>query len=224
MKWADLNDTPLRYAVSYLLYAEKGAVATAHSFLVVQRPADDANLPNVWGLPAGMVPAAAADGVPTDAEWVAAVRLSGVQKLGTTLVVGALLGENFQKRSDYTLQMRQYAVTRAAGAAAPVVPQSVAGVTQYQQLRYRVASDLCDAAVKGSLCSRMYIDFCGSIAAVKTAAAVQRKTKTVTAAAAAAAATAIEATKQSKAAAAKKAPTTAKAGKKPAAKKAATKK
>ena len=145
---------PKKFAVSYIISKE----GESGEFLCVQRPANDANLPNVWGLPAGMATAAAGGSEhPTDAEWTAAVEQSGVQKLGVALKVGAVLSEGQQPRAEYVLHMRQYAV-EVIGGDTPEVPQPVEGVTQYQQWRWAATADLADAASKGSLCSRLYID------------------------------------------------------------------
>ena len=159
---------PKQYAVSYLYYGDstvaEGASSQEHRpFLIVQRPANDANLPNAWGLPAGMcTPSSGAAGAePTDEDWCSAVVLSGHQKLGVALEVGALVGEGELERNDYVLHMRQYEVTldaaKNAAGAAPIVPQPVAGVTQYQQWRWGAPEELKLAASKGSLCSQLYL-------------------------------------------------------------------
>jgi hypothetical protein len=147
-------------------------------FVVVQRPATDANLPNAWGLPAGMVPAPEP---PQDSDFDAAVITAGVQKMGLNLRLdGPAKGESSLERPGYTLVMRQYEavpVGRAEGSCAPVdggaavmdtasgegfvlpiVPQpQYASVTQYQAWRWGTLSDLSEAAAKGSLCSRMLL-------------------------------------------------------------------
>lgn len=41
---------PVKYAVAFVIYNQDHT-----KFLIVKRPADDPDLPNVWGLPAGSV-------------------------------------------------------------------------------------------------------------------------------------------------------------------------
>jgi 8-oxo-dGTP diphosphatase len=115
--------------------------------LIVQRPADDEDLPNVWGLPAATLVA--------DESWDAAARRAGRDKLGVELQIGRVLNEGFTERPAYRLEMR--VVEATIGAGQPQVPQNVEGVTQYQAWRWGVDSDLNDAAGRGSLCSRLYL-------------------------------------------------------------------
>ena len=115
--------------------------------LIVQRPADDEDLPNVWGLPAASLAA--------DESWEDAARRAGRDKLGLALQIGRVLNEGFTERPAYRLEMR--VVEATIGAGQPQVPQKVGGVTQYQAWRWGVDSDLNDAADRGSLCSRLYL-------------------------------------------------------------------
>jgi len=117
--------------------------------LLVQRPADDAELPGAWGLPAASLQA--------DETWQDAVRRAGRDKLGVRLQPGRVLQEGTQPRSAYTLEMRLYEAFIEQGE--PLVPQPVAGVTQYAALRWSTADALAPAAAQGSLCSSLYLDW-----------------------------------------------------------------
>jgi 8-oxo-dGTP pyrophosphatase MutT (NUDIX family) len=136
-------ERPVRRAVSFAIEA-----AEPGRLLVVQRPSDDADLPDAWGLPAGSV---------RDAEsWEETVRRAGREKLGVELVVGAELNRGRLERRHYTLEMRLFAARISAGE--PRVPQPFPDVTQYQDWRWAPPAALAPAAAAGSLCSRLYLD------------------------------------------------------------------
>jgi uncharacterized protein len=122
----------------------------AGTFLVVKRPDDPGDpLAGVWGLPA----VTRADG---EDERAAAVRV-GRDKLGVELAPGRRLGEKSADRDDYRLVLADYEATIVAGA--PSVPQPDASVTQYVEWRY--AADpavLAEAAARGSLCARIFLE------------------------------------------------------------------
>lgn len=132
----------LKYAISYVIYNKDRS-----KFLIVQRPSDDETLPNLWGLPAGSV-----KGNETFEE---AIIRSGKEKLGVTLKLLRFIGRGNIERKDYILHMEEYEAEIIAGK--PKVPQSVQGITQYQSWKWGIASDLKDAANKGSLCSQIYL-------------------------------------------------------------------
>ena len=114
--------------------------------LIVQRPGDDEDLPNAWGLPA----ASLHDGE----SWEDAVRRAGQEKLGVELAPGRELRRGQAQRAAYTLEMRLYEATMIG---TPNVPQRTAGVTQYQRWCWGSAPDLEPAAARGSLCCRLYL-------------------------------------------------------------------
>jgi len=116
--------------------------------LVVQRPPDDEDLPNAWGLPAGSL-------LPGE-DWADAVRRAGRDKLGVELSVGDELNRGFLERPAYTLEMRLLEAGIVTGE--PRVPQSLAGVTQYQAWRWGTGETLVAAAERGSLCSRLFLE------------------------------------------------------------------
>ena len=115
--------------------------------LVVQRPADDEDLPNAWGLPA----ASLREGE----DWTAAVKRAGREKLGVDLEVGREVQRGSLERKDYTLEMRLFEAK--VGSGVPVAPQADTTVTQYQSWRWGSAQDLRPAADAGSLCCRLYL-------------------------------------------------------------------
>lgn len=114
--------------------------------LVVRRPPDDEELPNLWGLPAGRVRAGE-----TDAD---AVVRSGREKLGVELEVGHELNRGSTERAEYTLEMRLYEARIVEGE--PEVGQPHEEVTQYTAWRWGESEDLAPAAGRGSLCCRLY--------------------------------------------------------------------
>ncbi|MGQ0562960.1 MAG: NUDIX domain-containing protein [Gemmatimonadota bacterium] len=126
------------------------SVAIRHDgqVLIVQRPGDDEDLPNLWGLPAASLRA--------DEDWHEAVRRAGREKLGVELKVGRELTRGALERSGYTLEMRLYEASIEAGV--PVVPQPDTSVTQYQAWKWGSGADLKPAAARGSLCCRLFLD------------------------------------------------------------------
>jgi ADP-ribose pyrophosphatase YjhB (NUDIX family) len=133
---------PIKNSISYVIYNQES------QFLVVLRPESDKELPNVWGLPAGMVQQGEA--------FEDAVSRSLKEKLGVEGKIIKLIGEGSTEREDYVLFMKLYQVEITKGA--PKVPQPVSGITQYKELRWGVPSDLDEASSKGSLCSRLYLN------------------------------------------------------------------
>lgn len=122
------------------------AVANGERVLMVQRPADDEDLPDAWGLPAATL---------REVEgWEEAVRRAGMEKLGVELQVGRELQRGSLERRGYTLEMRLYEARIAKGA--PSAPQPDTTVTQYQNWRWGTADELKPAAEAGSLCCRLY--------------------------------------------------------------------
>lgn len=121
----------------------------AYPVLIVQRPDDDEDLPGAWGLPAGSLR-------PGESPEDAAAR-AGLEKLGVHLRIGGTLREGRTSRGGYTLHMRLLAAAIEEGA--PHVPQGVPDVTQYQAWRWGSAEDVVPAAERGSLCSRLYLEW-----------------------------------------------------------------
>ena len=110
--------------------------------LVVQRPHDDEDLPNVWGLPASSLR-------PGESFEQAVVR-TGREKLGVELSLVRELNRGVTSRKGYTLEMRLYEAVISHGE--PLVPQPYEGVTQYQGWMWDTAERLRAGAEAGSLC------------------------------------------------------------------------
>lgn len=187
---------PTKFAVSYVIFHpdDTPVSPSARRILLVQRPADDPNLPNAWGLPAGMhepssasLRASKCDQIDASAlggpksEWEKSLQLSVKQKLGLAGVsVVRETATGCLARGDYDLVMRQWIVEVTAEAKREgigrlpiasaaeverrvVVPQPVAGVTQYQRWRWGTRDELLAAANQGSLCSRLFLEYAGAV-------------------------------------------------------------
>lgn len=134
------------YAVALVIYNDDRS-----KFLIAHRPHDAESMPDVWGLIAGYV------GEEETFE-EAGVR-AGWQKLGVILSPRSFVGRDNIQRDGYVLHMEEYEAKILRGE--PAVPQNVKGVTQYNELKYGTSEDILDAARKGSLCSRIYLDSIG---------------------------------------------------------------
>lgn len=115
--------------------------------LLVLRPEDDPDLPDVWGLPAGSLR--------TGESWEEAVARVGREKLGVGLRPGRLLAEGEEAREWGQFRMRLYEARVEKGT--PQVPQPAPGVTQYASWRWGRAADLEPGARRGSLCCRLFL-------------------------------------------------------------------
>ena len=119
--------------------------------LLVQRPADDEDLPLAWGLPAASL-------APGES-WPDAIRRAAGDKLGLDVEPGEVLREGSLERESYRLEMRLYDARILAGA--PDVDRDVVGVTRYAAWRWGAAAELWAAAERGSLCGRLYLEWAG---------------------------------------------------------------
>ncbi len=135
---------PIKRSVSFAIFRP----GRPDELLVVRRPPDDEDLPDLWGLPAGSLR--------PGEDWAGAVRRAGRDKLGVHLAVGPELNRGTLERAGYTLEMRLFEATITSGS--PSAPQSVAGVTQYSAWKWGTAGDLVPASVRGSLCSRLFLE------------------------------------------------------------------
>ncbi len=117
--------------------------------LAVRRPADDPELPGLWGLPAVSVGG--------EEDELEAVRRLGREKLGVRFEALSDLREGTLEHSSYLLHMKLYEVRIVEGGGEPAVPQPRAGVTQYVEWKWADASVLLPAARRGSLCCRLYL-------------------------------------------------------------------
>lgn len=138
---------PTKQSVSVVIRSS----ADPTQVLTVLRPANDEDLPNVWGLPAASLR--------PGESWEAAVRRVGLEKLGVQLAVGAELQRGSAERRNYRLEMRLYEAAIEKGN--PFVPQPDLEHTQYAKWKWGSAEDLEPAAERGSLCCRLYLQIPG---------------------------------------------------------------
>jgi isopentenyldiphosphate isomerase len=131
----------VKQSVSIAVFNDAGQV------LIVQRPPDDEDLPDAWGLPASSL-------CPGET-WADAVYRTGRDKLGVELHTGRELNRGKLERRSYNLEMRLHEAEIVGGTVA--VPQDVAGITQYQRWKWGCAQDLRPAAERGSLCCRLFL-------------------------------------------------------------------
>ena len=132
-----------RHAIAYVIWNDQ-----RDKILSVQRPANDDNLPNVWGLPAGSLR--------KNETFEGCVIRSGKDKLGVEMKIVKSIAEGEIEREQYILYMKEFETRITKGE--PSVPQDVQEVTQYQNWKWADPSILKDAAQKGSLCSRLLLD------------------------------------------------------------------
>lgn len=133
---------PVKDSIAYAIYSDDKS-----RVLAVLRPVDDNNLPNVWGLPASMLK--------EGESYEDAVIRSGYEKLGVKLKVIEMIGEGSIERESFTLHMKEYTAEIIDGE--PLAPQPHEGMTQYQKCAYSSPEILKEAAIKGSLCSRLFL-------------------------------------------------------------------
>lgn len=113
--------------------------------LLVRRPADDPDLPNVWGLPAATLQ--------VGEDWEDAARRAAREKLGVVARLRGLRAEGRTDRPTRSLRMRLYDATRARGT--PQLDRTPPGVTRYGDWRWGDPEELRAGASKGSLCCRL---------------------------------------------------------------------
>lgn len=141
------SSVPVKRSVSFVVFGGDREDASDR-ILVVRRPPDDPELPDVWGLPAASL-------APGES-WEDAVRRAGREKLGVELRPLRALHEGWATRPGYRLHMRLFEAAVTAGE--PHVPQPVRGVTQYVGWTWASPERLRDAAEGGSLCSRLCLE------------------------------------------------------------------
>lgn len=137
------GEKPVKRSVSVAI----GRAENPGEVLIVRRPPDDDELPNLWGLPAATLR--------PGESWEDAARRAARGKLGVGIEVQRELHRGRIERKEYVLEMRLLRARIAEGI--PTVPQADATVTQYADWRWGGTEDLVPAAEKGSLCSRLYI-------------------------------------------------------------------
>ncbi|MBI4338189.1 MAG: NUDIX hydrolase [Chloroflexi bacterium] len=147
MRQAVLRDNPVRSAVA-LVVRQPGR---AEKLLVVKRPADDPELPGLWGLPAasaqrGETPEQTAQRLARD-------------KLGASLRLVGMMAEGSQQRNGYLLKMALY-LADLERREVRLAPRGGRGdsVTYYTAWRWAMPAALKKGAQRGSLCCRLLLD------------------------------------------------------------------
>lgn len=133
---------PVKRSVALALVDDAGRL------LLVRRPPDDAELPDVWGLPAATL-------APDESSEDAAQRAAR-DKLGITIEGLERIAQGSQQRGDTRLDMRLFRARVVAGR--PAVPQPNPEVTQYTALQWGDAQALVPGAARGSLCCRLMLE------------------------------------------------------------------
>ena len=121
--------------------------------LLVQRPEDDDEFAGMWGLPAASCRS-------DETAEKAALRI-GMQKLGTHLTLGAVIGSGSQNRPSYTIEMTLYKASIEASELQLPSQSGDEGVTIYTSWRWGAPSDSSSSARNGSLCSQLLLDSLG---------------------------------------------------------------
>lgn len=134
----------IKQAIAFVVYNKNRL-----EVLTVLRPVNDETLPNVWGLPAGLLK--------EGETFEEAVIRAGRDKLGVLLKIIRQINEGEIEREKYILHMKEYEVEIISGQ--PKVPQLVEGVTQYQKWEWSKPEKLKEAALKGSLCSKLFLSY-----------------------------------------------------------------
>jgi hypothetical protein len=134
----------IKASVSLLIYNDDG-----NRLLSVQRPTDDNELPGAWGLPASSLH--------TDESLEDAVIRTGQEKLGLVLCPVRRLNTGTLERLNYQLKMTLYEARIEKGT--PSLCHGLSTITQYQNWCWAESELLIPAAEKGSLCSRLCLDY-----------------------------------------------------------------
>ena len=124
------------------------APGRSRDLLLVRRPPDDPDLPDLWGLPAASLR--------PGESWEDAALRAARDKLGVEIDLGPERNRGATHRRGRRLSMRLFAGRIRSGE--PKVPQSVPGVTQYTAWCWRPRRDLRPAAASGSLCCRLELE------------------------------------------------------------------
>lgn len=122
--------------------------------LGVLRPEDDEDLPGVWGLPASSLRGGEL--------WEDAVRRTGREKLGVILEPGPMVKEGTAERPGHRLRMRLYRAELVDGEpdVRPALDEPLSeGTTRYAAWAWMAPDRLRPAASRGSLCTRLALEW-----------------------------------------------------------------
>ena len=141
---ANLQDREVRRAVAAAIRRGDGL------YLAVHRPDEpDEELPGVWGLPGVTL---RARGSPEEG-----LHRLGKEKLSVDLTPLRSLAEGEQRRAGYTLCMTVYDASMEGDPRLPKRTAEASG-TRYQAFDWLPASALEEAAERGSLCCRLFLE------------------------------------------------------------------
>ena len=144
---ADDLSPEVRHAVSVAVRNDDGLV------FAVRRPDEPGEeLPGVWGLPAATLRAGES---PEEG-----VQRLGHDKLGVALTPLRLMAEGEQPREGYTLRMTLYEASLSGEPRSPPRRSDEAG-TLYEAIDWLPAPSFRDAAERGSLCCRLFLEYTG---------------------------------------------------------------
>ena len=137
----------VKYAVFYVIRNKEDN----SKILIVKKPEDDSDLPNVFGIPAGSVK--------EGETYEQAIIKNGKNKLGVNLKIKNFIGRGNIDREDYILHGEEYEAEIVSGT--PKAPQENSEGTQYQDWKWGTYEDLIEAASKHSLCCNLYLKSIG---------------------------------------------------------------
>lgn len=136
---------PTKFSIAVVLLNPENT----SEFLAVKRPPDDDSLPNVWGLPALTVKNGE---LPEEA-----VTRLGIEKLATNIEADSFIGIKRAERTIYELILMDISA-KLKGIQPSVKDASTSG-TKYVDQKWTSNYDILkEAASKGSLCSRIFLE------------------------------------------------------------------
>ena len=144
---------PVQHAVALVVHCPN----EAGLLLAVRRPADDAELPGFWGLPAATL---------REGESVEdAARRIGESKLGVDVEPGEIAAQGTQQRPAYLLEMALLTADLRDPDSYPRLLEPSDLSTAYVAWRWARPDILVEAAQSGSLCCRLLLSHHGAASA-----------------------------------------------------------
>lgn len=139
---------PLKYAVSFTLYNPKNE----KEFLIVKRPPEAEDHPNMWGFPATM---AMIGELPE-----ACLKRAGKEKLGVIIEPTEFVGAIAQERKYFVLYLMHFKAILKEGE--PDVRKAATKGTKYVDQKWTSdPKDLFPIAEKGSICVQLFLHHLG---------------------------------------------------------------
>lgn len=132
----------IKNAVFYVIKNPKNR----EEFLIVKKPENDEDLPNVWGLPSGSVKK-------TETFQEAAIR-QAKNKLNIQVKIIGFVGRGNIERENFILHGEEFLCEITEGN--PEINKEAEG-TIYDEWKWGTLADLQEAAQNGSLCSNILL-------------------------------------------------------------------